>query len=71
MRTKQHLLDMLDQNPAASIGFTLAADMVFAARYGSVAVTDHSSDEWKQIARTLKSQHGEQLDQAVVRAKMK
>lgn len=62
MRTKKHYENMLDQNPNASVGFTLAADMVFAARHGSIKRgDDHGGDEWRTIARNLKSRYGENL----------
>jgi hypothetical protein len=34
MRNAQHFYRLLDQNPDASVGFTLAASAVYAARYG-------------------------------------
>jgi hypothetical protein len=62
MRTKKHYEDMLEKNPNATPGFTLAADMVFAARHGSIKRSDdHGGDEWKNIARNLKSKYGETL----------
>jgi hypothetical protein len=62
MRTKKHYEDMLDKNPNTSIGFTLAADMVYAARHDVIHRADaHGGDEWKNIARMLKQKYGENL----------
>jgi hypothetical protein len=71
MRTKKHYEDMLDKNPDTSIGFTLAADMVYAAKNGSIKRgDDHGGVEWKNIARLLKSKYGETLSADAVRAEM-
>jgi len=61
MRDKQHYLNMFDRNPNASIRFTLAAAAVYAARYGVCEPDNHSTEEWKQIARDLKVGYGETL----------
>lgn len=61
MRTEQHFRRMLEQNPNAGVGFTLAASMVYAARYGVCETEHHSTEEWKTIARRLKSEYGENL----------
>lgn len=61
MRNEQHCRRMLEQNTNAGVGFTLAAAMVYAARYGSCEPADHGTDEWKNIARDLKSKYGENL----------
>ena len=70
MRNEAHFRSMLKQNPAASIGFTLAAAMVYAARYGVCEAEDHSSDAWKTIARRLKLEYGETLEPDQVSAEM-
>lgn len=71
MRTEKHYNDMLDKNPNTSIGFTLAADMVYAARHGSIDTPNvHGDEEWKNIARNLKSRHGENLTVDQVRHEM-
>jgi len=62
MRTKKHYEDLLTKNPNASIGFTLAADMVFAAQHGSIDTPNvHGDEKWKNIARMLKQKYGENL----------
>jgi hypothetical protein len=61
MRNEQHYRSMLEQNPNASIGFSLAAAMVYAVRYGSCEPVDHGTDEFKTIARRLKSEYGENI----------
>lgn len=70
MRDERHYRRMLEQNQSASIGFTLAAAMVYAARYGACEPADHATDEWKSIARNLKSKYGEQLDHDEVESEM-
>lgn len=67
MRDKAHYLKMLDNNPTAGVGYTLAASCVFAARHGMCGGDDHGSEEWKQIARDLKSKYGEHLSADEVR----
>lgn len=69
-RDKQHYLNMLEQNPNAQVGFTLAAAAVYAARYGVCEPADHGSEEWREIARDLKARYGETLDPDEVRAEM-
>ena len=62
MRTKKHYEDLLTKNPNASIGFTLAADMVFTAQHGSIDTPNvHGDEKWKNIARMLKQKYGENL----------
>ena len=70
MRNKQHYLDMLDNNPNASVGFSLAAAGVYAARYGVCEAEHHATEEWKAIARALKSKYGENLTVDEVRAEI-
>ncbi len=68
MRTKKHYEKMLTENPNATIGFTLAADMVFATRHDVINRAEaHGGDEWRTIARNLKSQYGESLNVDEVR----
>lgn len=71
MRDARHYRRLLDNNPNASIGFTLAASAVYAERYGVCEAEHHSSEEWKQIARNLKADYGETLTPDEVRAEMK
>lgn len=71
MRTKKHYEGMLDKNPNTSIGFTLAADMVFTARHDVIhRAEDHGSDEWRNIAINLKRKYGETLTGDQVRHEM-
>lgn len=71
MRTQKHYEDMLKKNPNTAVGYTLAADMVFAARHGSIKRgDDHGGDEWRTIARNLKSRYGETLTVDQVRHEM-
>ena len=71
MRDAAHYIRLLDQNPSAQVGFSLAAAAVYAARYGSCEATDHGTEEWRAIARDLKSRYGENLDAEQVRQEMK
>lgn len=70
MRTKKHYEKMLSENPNTTIGFTLAADMVFAAVNGQCDVSDHIEQSWRDIARRLKNKYGENLSVDEVRAEM-
>jgi hypothetical protein len=70
MRDKQHYLRLLEQNPNAQVGFAVAAAAVYAARFGSCEPADHGTEEWREIARNLKSRYGESLNADDVRAEM-
>ena len=71
MRTKKHYENLLSNNPNTTIGFTLAADMVFAARHEIIHRAEaHGTDEWRTIARNLKSKYGENLTVDDVRHEM-
>jgi hypothetical protein len=70
MRDANHYRQLLDQNPSAQVGFSLAASAVYAARYGSCEAQDHGTDEWREIAHDLKSRYGENLDASDVRSEM-
>ena len=70
MRNKNHYLQLLDKNPNAGVGVTLAAAAVYAARFGKCEADDHSTNEWKQIARQLQGQYGETLSPDEVRTEM-
>lgn len=70
MRDITHYAHILEQNPNASVGFTLAAAAVYAARFGVCEAEDHASEKWKSIARRLKSTYGETLTVDEVRNEM-
>lgn len=62
MRTKKHYENLLRENPSTTLGFSLAADMVYAARHEIIRRADaHLGEEWRNIARMLKSKYGENL----------
>lgn len=62
---------MLSENPNASIGFSLAADMVYAARHDVINRSGtHGGHEWRAIALNLKSKYGENLTVDEVRTEM-
>ena len=71
MRTLTHYQKMLTENPGTAIGFTLAADIIYAARHGAIKRSEaRGGDEWKTIARNLKSRYGENLTVDEVRSEM-
>ena len=70
MRTAAHYRRLLDENPTASVGFSLAAAAVYAARYGSCDDEEHGTPQWREIARDLKKRYGESLSVDEVHAEM-
>jgi len=70
MRNAQHYTTLLDQNPATSVGFALAASAVYAARHGVCENEHRATDEWAAIARDLRARYGENLTTDQVRAEM-
>lgn len=72
MRTHKHYLDMLSRNPETSIGFTLAAQAVYAAKLGvfDVNAPDHDEIEYREIALSLREKYGESLSVDEVRREM-
>jgi hypothetical protein len=74
MRNKKHYENLLNQNPNASVGFSLAAQAVYAAKYGNYPGPNESDgtdvSAWKSITRELKSKYGENLTVDDVRAEM-
>lgn len=70
MRDEQHYRKMLASNPNAGVNFTLAACMVYAARYGACNDEQRASEEWKTIARRLRAEYGENLNADQVTAEM-
>lgn len=71
MRDAKHYRDLLSRNPNATVGFSLAASAVYAARFGSCEAADRSTPEWKRIARQLRQRYGDELSMAEVVAEMK
>ena len=71
MRNAQHYRDLLDRNPSAGIGFSLAAAAVYAARFGFCEAEQHGTDEFRDIARDLRARYGENLTTDEVRREMK
>lgn len=70
MRNEQRYRNLLKNNPNANIGFLFAAAAVFAARHGACEAKHHSTNEYKIIARRLKSEYGETLTADEVNAEM-
>lgn len=70
MRDVKHYRGLLAENPTASVGFTLAASAIYAAKFGTCETDDHSTDEWKSIARDIKARYGESLSVDEVRTEM-
>ncbi len=74
MRTKKHYEKLLADNPNATVGFTLAAQAVYAAKHGDYPGPNESDGtdikDWREIARDLKQKYGENLTVAEVRLEM-
>lgn len=74
MRTKKHYENLFNQNPNTSVGFTLAAQAVYAAKNGNYPGPNESDgtdvSACKSIARELKSKYGENLTVEQVREEM-
>ena len=74
MRTKKHYENMMNQNPNATVGFSLAAQAVYAAKYGNYPGPNESEgtdvSAWEQIAHSLISKYGENLTADEVRSEM-
>ena len=70
MRNKKHYENLLASNPNASVGFTLAAQAVYAAKYGQYITGDTGREEYRNIARCLKQKYGEVLSTDEVRLEM-
>ena len=68
-RTKLHYQQMLANNPNATIGHTLAAYMILAARNGLVFF-EKDDDAVRAIARRLKAEYGEELSPDIVKEEM-
>ena len=71
MRTANHYRDLLDRNPSAGVGFSLAAAAVYAAKFGMCEAEQHGTDQFKDIARDLRARYGENLTTDEVRREMK
>lgn len=71
-RDKQHYENLLAKNPNATIGFTLAAQAVYAARNGvfDANAEGHNYEAFRAIARGLKMKYGENLTIEQVRNEM-
>lgn len=61
MRNAAHYKKMMQSNPGASIGFTLAADAVYAAIHGACEAQQHIEQAWRDIARRLRKKYGDNL----------
>jgi len=74
MRTKKHYENLLSSNPNSTVGFSLAAQAVYAAKNGNYPGPNESDgtdvSAWKTIARELKSKYGENLTADEVRVEM-
>ncbi|MBS3949577.1 MAG: hypothetical protein KGZ53_02775 [Peptococcaceae bacterium] len=60
-RNTLHYWRLLNDNPAASVSATLVAAMVYSARHGACEHADQSTEEYKQIVRSLLSSYGDSL----------
>lgn len=71
MRNARHYRDLLDRNPNAGVGFTLAAAAVYATRFGFCEAEHHATDEFHTIAVDLRTRYGASLTTDEVRREMK
>lgn len=67
MRTKKHYENLLNKNPGATVNLMLAAQAVYAARYGSYPGV---ADAEGEIVHALKSKYGEDLSVTEALAEM-
>jgi hypothetical protein len=67
-RDAEHFRRMFGANPNASIGFSLAARAVYAARFGLADDPDPAA--FGEIARRLKTKFGEEMGASEVLAEM-
>ncbi len=66
-----HYWELIRCNPGATVGFAIASNAVYAARFG-LCETEHLNDEaWLSIAGRLKETYGDYLTAAQVLAEMK
>lgn len=70
MRTFSHYKQMLQTNPTASIGATLAAAMIYAQRHGSYDIETRNNDEYRAIVVDLKNEYGKQISNSEIKAKL-
>lgn len=61
MRDKQHYHKILQENPDATVWFTMAASIAFAEKHGACEQHHRGTPQWKQIARKIKSIYGTTL----------
>lgn len=71
MRNATHYRNLLDRNPNASVGFSLAAAAVYAAKFGICEAEQHGTDEFRNIARDLRTRYGDNLTVEEVSREMK
>lgn len=71
-RTLAHYKKLLSSNPNATVGFTLAAQAVYASRHGEFNANsdDHNDEAYRGIARDLKHKYGENLTREQVETEM-
>ncbi len=73
MKDRAHYIDMLDRNPDATVGASLAAKMIVAAKTvvpaGSLPNRDTDEAE-RAVTRRLLRKYGETLTNAQVRAEI-
>lgn len=70
IRTAQHYRKMMQEGPDTTVGTSLAAAAVYAARYGVCEAEDRDSAAYRQVHRDLLSRYGEYMSSADVLAEM-
>jgi hypothetical protein len=66
---KQHYLKMFRKNSNTTVGFTLAAQAIYAARYG-VFDSNYNHNAYMEIAKEIEQKYGEYLTSEQVLAEM-
>jgi len=70
VKTREHYLQMLENNSGASVGHTLAAYMVVSRPGEKWALDGEMLGEWRATVRHLKAKYGELLSPAEVKKEM-
>ena len=71
-RSKEHFVQLMTQNQSATVGISLAAKAVYAAKYGFFDANNDffNRDDYNDIYRSLSSLYGESMNAGQVLAIM-
>jgi hypothetical protein len=70
IRDAAHYRRMMDEGPDTTIGASLAAAAIYAARYGVCEAEDRGSAAYRQLLRGLMARYGESLSNSEVVVEM-